>query len=45
VVAALGTEAPVNGAIVEVAHRIERGELEPGRANLDLLQSLAQASH
>ncbi|MGH2937887.1 MAG: ketopantoate reductase family protein, partial [Solirubrobacterales bacterium] len=45
VVAALGAEAPANGAIVEVAHRIERGELEPSRANLDLLQSLAQASH
>jgi 2-dehydropantoate 2-reductase len=45
VVAALGAEAPANGAIVEVAHRIERGELEPGRANLELLLDLAQASH
>jgi 2-dehydropantoate 2-reductase len=45
VVAALGAEAPVNGAIVEVAHRIERGELEPSRANLDLLLDLAHPSH
>jgi 2-dehydropantoate 2-reductase len=45
VVAALDGEAPVNRAIVEVAHRIERGELEPDRANLELLSSLAQASH
>jgi 2-dehydropantoate 2-reductase len=41
VVATLGDEAPVNRAIVEVAHRIERGELGPARANLELLRSLA----
>jgi 2-dehydropantoate 2-reductase len=45
VAATLTAEAPVNRAIVEVAHRIERGELEPGRANLELLQGLAQPSH
>jgi len=39
VVATLGADAPVNRAIVEVAHRIERGELEPDRANLELLRS------
>jgi len=35
-----GSRAPVNGAIVEVAHRIERGDLKPGRANLDLLRQI-----
>jgi 2-dehydropantoate 2-reductase len=43
VVTTLGAEAPVNGAIVDVAHRIERGELRPDRGNLELLRSLAQA--
>ncbi|HEY2477185.1 MAG TPA: 2-dehydropantoate 2-reductase N-terminal domain-containing protein [Solirubrobacterales bacterium] len=42
VVATLGADAPVNQAIVKVAHRIERGELEPGPANLELLQALAE---
>jgi 2-dehydropantoate 2-reductase len=42
VLSTLGADAPVNKAIVEVAHRIERGELEPGLANLDPLRTLAQ---
>jgi 2-dehydropantoate 2-reductase len=38
VVAELGPErAPVNAAVVEIAHRIERGELNPGPDNFDLL--------
>jgi 2-dehydropantoate 2-reductase len=41
VVATLGPDAPVNRAIVEAAHRIERGRLEPDRANLELLRTLA----
>src|ERR1700759_2186503 len=41
VVATLGDRAPVNRAIVEMAHRIERGELKPGRANLEPLRALA----
>jgi 2-dehydropantoate 2-reductase len=41
VVAALVGEAPANAAIVEVAKQIERGELQPGRDNLELLRSLA----
>jgi 2-dehydropantoate 2-reductase len=41
VVAALDGAAPANAAIVAVAKRIERGELEPGEANLELLRSLA----
>ena len=32
-----GGPAPVNAAIVEIAHRIERGELKPDTANLALL--------
>jgi 2-dehydropantoate 2-reductase len=39
--AAHGVATPVNSAIVDVAHRIERGELEPGTANVALLQRLA----
>jgi 2-dehydropantoate 2-reductase len=39
--AAHGVATPVNTAVVEVAHRIERGELEPGTANVALLQRLA----
>jgi 2-dehydropantoate 2-reductase len=39
--AAHGVATPVNRAVVEVAHRIERGELEPGTANVALLQRLA----
>jgi 2-dehydropantoate 2-reductase len=33
--ARLGVPTPVNAAVVEVAHRIERGELAPGPANVD----------
>ncbi|CAB4824347.1 unannotated protein [freshwater metagenome] len=36
-----GLRAPVNEAVVEVAHRIERGELEPGMANLGIMLDLA----
>ncbi|QJU54940.1 2-dehydropantoate 2-reductase N-terminal domain-containing protein [Herbiconiux sp. KACC 21604] len=36
-----GQPAPVNEAVVELAHRIERGELEPGPQNLELLRELA----
>lgn len=38
-----GLDAPVNAAIVELAHRIERGELEPRPENLALLHELAAA--
>jgi 2-dehydropantoate 2-reductase len=41
VIAALDGDAPANAAIVTVAHQIERGELAPDPANLDLLRSLA----
>jgi 2-dehydropantoate 2-reductase len=41
VVAALDGEAPANVAIVAIAKQIERGELQPGRDNLELLRSLA----
>jgi 2-dehydropantoate 2-reductase len=40
---AQGRTAPVNAAIVEVAHRIERGELTPDEAHIDLLRELADA--
>lgn len=33
----VGVETPVNATIVDVAHRIERGELEPAVVHLDLL--------
>lgn len=33
----VGVETPVNATIVDVAHRIERGELEPAVVRLDLL--------
>lgn len=39
--AELGLHAPVNAAVVELAQRIERHELTPQPANLDLLLSLA----
>ena len=39
----LGGRAPVNEAVVELALRIERGELEPGRHNLPTLRELAGA--
>ena len=38
-----GGAAPVNAAVVEVAHRIERSELAPSAANLTLLHELAEA--
>jgi 2-dehydropantoate 2-reductase len=42
VVAQLGPdEAPVNAAVVEMAHRIERGELEPKISNYAELAALA----
>ena len=34
-----GTTAPVNAAVVDLAHRIERGEIAPDPANLELLLS------
>ena len=39
-----GRTAPVNSAIVEVAHRIERGELKSDPANLALLHELLAAT-
>lgn len=36
-----GARAPVNEAVVEVAHAIERGELKPGMANLGVMLDLA----
>jgi 2-dehydropantoate 2-reductase len=36
-----GLEAPVNAALVEVGHRIERGELEPAPENYALLRRLS----
>ena len=33
----LGQEAPVNAAVVELAHVIERGEVEPDPSSLELL--------
>jgi 2-dehydropantoate 2-reductase len=36
-----GRAAPVNAAVVALAHRIERGELQPGPQNLSLLKELA----
>jgi 2-dehydropantoate 2-reductase len=37
-----GGRAPVNAAVVELAHRIERGELTPDESNLPLLLELAE---
>lgn len=34
----LGLDAPVNAAVVEMAHRIERGEIAPDPSNLSLLR-------
>lgn len=36
-----GLDAPVNAAVVELAHRIEQGELDPAPGNLVLLAELA----
>ena len=41
---ATGIATPVNAAIVEVAHRIERGELTPRVENLALLEQLASSN-
>jgi 2-dehydropantoate 2-reductase len=41
VVTELGEDAPVNRAVVEMAHRIERGELEPRIENYAPLAELA----
>ena len=38
-----GGEARVNAAVAALAHRIERGELQPGLSNLALLRELAGA--
>ncbi|MEO8669327.1 MAG: 2-dehydropantoate 2-reductase [Bauldia sp.] len=37
----LGRAAPLNAAIAELAHRVEKGTLKPGPANLSLLQEMA----
>jgi 2-dehydropantoate 2-reductase len=39
--ASAGLSTPVNAAVVEVAHRIERGELDASGSNLPLMQELA----
>jgi 2-dehydropantoate 2-reductase len=39
-----GMIAPINRAVIELAHRIERHELEPAPANLALLIDLASAN-
>ena len=36
-----GHRAPVNAAVVALARRIERGELQPGPQNLALLKQLS----
>jgi 2-dehydropantoate 2-reductase len=38
--AALGGTVPVNAGLVEIAHRIERGEIQADVSNADLLRSL-----
>lgn len=38
-----GVPTPVNSAVVEVAHRIERGELVPGLENLAVLHDVVTA--
>jgi 2-dehydropantoate 2-reductase len=38
-----GVPTPVNAAVVELAHRIERGDLAPGPGNVTLLQDRADA--
>jgi 2-dehydropantoate 2-reductase len=35
-----GVPTPVNAAVVDVAHRIERGEIAPGTDNLEVLRTL-----
>ncbi len=41
--ARLGVPTPVNAAVVEIAHRIERGDLAPDVANAGLLASMVAA--
>jgi 2-dehydropantoate 2-reductase len=36
----LGGTAPVNARLVEIAHRIERGELKADPSNADMLVSI-----
>ena len=36
----LGLSMPVNAAIIELAHRIEQGQLKPGPENLTLLRDI-----
>lgn len=38
----LSHRAPVNAAITELAHRIERSDLKPDPVNLDPLRDLAE---
>jgi 2-dehydropantoate 2-reductase len=38
----LGRAAPVNAAIAELAHRIEKGSLKPDTANLEMLKKLIE---
>ncbi len=38
--ARLGGDAPINTQLVEIAHRIERGELDADPANAELLRAL-----
>jgi 2-dehydropantoate 2-reductase len=40
--ARLGRSAPVNAAIADLGHRVERGEIKPSLANLRVLQDLAR---
>lgn len=42
--ARVGVPTPVNAALVEVAHRIERGEIAPAVENLALLEQLLHKS-
>jgi 2-dehydropantoate 2-reductase len=39
-----GLRAPVNGAVVTLAHRIESGDMRPGPENLSLLRQLVDAN-
>lgn len=41
--ARMAVPTPVNAAVVEIAHRIERGELAPDPANATLLESMVSA--
>jgi len=42
--AELGIPTPANAAVVEIAHRIERGELNTGIHNLALIEQLAEGA-